>query len=76
MRIVINEYGTIVEDKDELKRIADRPKELRLIEMSRYTFLHGNVASDIRGVKLKFNAELFLNDVVYWYSDGSKIGYS
>ena len=72
MRVVINAHGEIVEDKEELKRIADTPKRLLFIEMSRYTYNHRTINTS--GIKIKFNSELFFNDIVHHYSDGTKIG--
>ncbi|HEY5563904.1 MAG TPA: hypothetical protein VIK72_19485 [Clostridiaceae bacterium] len=72
MRVVINAHGNIVEDKDELKTINDTPKRLLFIEMSRYTYNHRRI--NTRGAELKFNSELFFNDIVYHYSDGTKVG--
>ena len=72
MRVVINSHGNIVKDKEELKTIANTPKRLLFIEMSRYTYEHRTL--NIRGIKIIFNSELFFNDIVHHYSDGTKVG--
>ena len=72
MRVVINAHGKIVEAKDELESIANTPKRLLFIEMSRYTYNYRKISA--RGIKIIFNSELFFNDIVHHYSDGTKVG--